>query len=350
MAKQVCLTIVRLCLCVLSTAGCNKGSTLLRDTVRVAAAAIQPQSNQPLAVTFNALGDRWSDENGVPWAVAGALAQMCKLSYASEAEINTTLSEWGLPKVSHFRNGSLYACVASDDRTVLIAFRGTDDSKDWLVNADATPQPVRHGIIHRGFYQGMKTLYPEMVAAAADHGVEKKHLWVTGHSLGGALAVAFAYESLAEGRGTPAGVVTFGQPMVADTALGSYVSDRLGGNYVRFVNERDVVTRVPPGYVHFGKLIWFHDGKLELDAPRVLADAGDGPSAGSHPELAPLSTAEFHSLQRGIRDLRTLGKNFDPANLQSYGEQVAAITDHFMAAYIRGIDALSNSAPAVASR
>jgi hypothetical protein len=350
MAKQVYATIVLLCLCTSLLGGCNKGGTLLRDTVRVALEVVQPQSNQPLAVTFSALGDHWNDQNGVPWAAAGALAQMCKLSYASEAEINATLSEWGLPKVSHFRNESLYACVASDDHTVLIAFRGTDDSKDWLVNADATPQPVRHGIIHRGFYQGMKSLYPEMVAASADHGVERKHLWITGHSLGGALAVAFAYESLAEGRVRPAGVVTFGQPLLADTALGSYVADQLGGNYVRFVNERDVVTRVPPGYVHFGKLVWFHDGKLELDTQAMLSDAAGRTMAQAHPELSPLSTAEFQSLQQGIRDLRQLGKNFDPARLQSYSEQVAAITDHFMAAYIHGIDTFANGSPSVASR
>lgn len=350
MAKQVCSTIVLLFLCTPMMGGCNNGSPRLRDTVRVALTAVQPQPSQPLAVAFATPGDHWNDENGVPWAVGRSLAQMCKLSYASEAEINTTLSQWGLPKVSHFQNGSLYACVASDDHTVLIAFRGTDDSKDWLVNADATPQSVLHGIVHRGFYQGMKTLYPEMVAAASDHGVEKKHLWITGHSLGGALAVAFAYEGLAEGRFTPAGVVTFGQPLLGDSALGAYVSDQLGGNYVRFVNERDVVTRVPPGYVHFGKLIWFHDGKLELDTQRVLSVAAGNPTAAAHPELAPLSTAEFESLQRSIRDLRQLGKNFDPARLQSYGEQVAAITDHFMDAYIRGIDAFANGSPRVATR
>ena len=184
MAKQVCATIVLLCLCTPMMGGCNKGSPLLRDKVRVALEAIQPQPSQPLAVAFAAPGDHWNDENGVPWAVARSLAQMCKLSYASEAEINTALAAWGFPKVSHFQNGSLYACIASNDHTVLIAFRGTDDSKDWLVNADATPQPVRHGIIHRGFHQGMKTLYPGMVAAATDQGVENKHLWITGHSLG----------------------------------------------------------------------------------------------------------------------------------------------------------------------
>lgn len=341
MTKQVCTANALLCLCALLTGGCTERIPSPGDKVRDALATVQPQPGQPLAVAFAAMGDHWNDEHGVPWAVAGSLAQMCKLSYAGEAEINAALSRWGFSKVSHFQNASLYACVASDDDTVLIAFRGTDDPKDWLVNTDVTPQSVPHGIIHFGFYQGMKTLYPEMAAAATAHGVENKHLWITGHSLGGALAVAFAYESLAEGRLKPSGVVTFGQPLLGDGALGAYVSGQLGGNYVRFVNERDVVTRVPPGYVHFGKLIWFHKGKLEMDTPRVSSSAAGKPTAGPHPELAPLSTAEFESLQRSIRELRQLGKSFDPARLQSYGEQVAAITDHFMDAYLRGIDAFA---------
>jgi hypothetical protein len=58
----------------------------------------------------------------------------------------------------------------------------------------------------------------------------------------------------------------------------------------------------------------------------------------SHPELSPLSMTEFESLRRGLRDLRQLSNGLDPARLRSYGEQVAAITDHFMSAYLQGID------------
>ena len=98
---------------------------------------------------------------------------------------------------------------------------------------------------------------------------------------------------------------------------------------IKMINEQDVVTRVPPGYVHFGKLIWFREGKLVLG--RQSSTRG----------LEPLSTAEFESLQKSLRDLRQLGKSFDPTSLRSYGEQVAAITDHFMDAYLGGIDRLA---------
>jgi hypothetical protein len=312
----------------LLTGGCDKTTSSPGTQVRATLAAIQPPASPPLAATFAAPGNRWNDDQSIPWPVARTFAEVCNLSYATEAEVNAAFARWGIGKVSHFPSGSLYACVASDDRTVLIAFRGTDDAKDWLVNTDAILQTVPHGIVHRGFYQGMKTLYDNLVSAATAQGAEKKNIWITGHSLGGALAVAFAYECLTQGKLRPAGLVTFGQPLLADSALAAYVSGELGGNYVRFVNERDVVTRVPPGYVHFGKLIWFHDGKLVVEKT----------AATSHPELSPLSMTEFESLQRGLRDLRQLSNGLDPARLRSYGEQVAAITDHFMSGYLQGID------------
>jgi len=326
MTSKVWSATALLCLGTLLMGGCSKKMPFFGDTFLAVLSIVQPRPSQPLADTFVAPGDRWNDEQDIPWAVARSLGQMCKLSYAGPTEIDAALSRWNFSKIDHFHNGSLYACVASDDHTVLVAFRGTDDSKDWLVNIDAVPQLVPHGIIHSGFYQGMKTLYPEIAAAATAQGVEKKNLWITGHSLGGALAVAFAYECLAQGRFKPAGVVTFGQPLLADSALGAYISDQLGGNYVRFVNGRDVVTRVPPGYVHFGKLVWFHEGKLDM---------GDQSGAA---ELAPLSAADFESLKKSLRDLRQLGRDFDPARLQSYEEKVAAVTDHLMDAYLHGID------------
>ncbi len=330
MTKQVFSGIAVVCLAFVLAEGCSKKMPSIRETARAVVATVTPKPSQPPLDEFTAPGDHWDDADGVPWAVARSMGQMCRLSYAEEAEVDETLSRWGFSNINHFRSGSLYACVASDDETVLIAFRGTDDMQDWLVNSDAVPQPVAHGLVHRGFYEGMRALYPQTTAAAIAHGAEHKDLWITGHSLGGALAVAFAYESLALGSLQPAGVVTFGQPLVADSAVGAYVSSRLGGNYVRLVNERDVVTRVPPGYVHFGKLIWFHEGKLQVEDPR-----GATTSAG----LAPLSSAEFESLRQSFRNLRQLGEDFDPSELRSYGEQVAAVTDHLMDAYLGGIDA-----------
>lgn len=330
MKRQVCLTCAFLCLCGLLMSGCNKKTiSSVSEKVQAASTAIQQQAGVPLPDSLAEMGDRWDDAHGVPWAVAGSLAQICNLSYSGQEEVDAAFARWGFGKVNQFQSASLYACMASNDQTVVIAFRGTDDLKDWLVNADVAPLPVPQGVIHRGFYEGMKTLYPQLVAAAGAHGVDKKHFWITGHSLGGALAVAFAYECAAQGRLKPSGVVTFGQPLLADSALGGYLSGALGGNYVRFVNERDVVTRVPPGYVHFGKLVWFHEGKLVTDAQ----------PASSHPEFQPLSVAEFDSLRKSIRELRQSGKGFDAATLQSYGAQVAAITDHLMAGYLRGIAA-----------
>lgn len=315
-------------------AGCKGTSPSPGEFLRTAWATFRPQAQTVPETGFTSPGDHWNDEQGIPWPVADSLGQVCKLAYASQTEVNKTLSGWGFATVAHFPKASLYAFVASDDRTVLVAFRGTDDLKDWLVNTDVAPQVVAHGIIHRGFYQGMKMLYPDVTAAISAQGGKKKNVWVTGHSLGGALAVAFAYESLAEGKFKPSGVVTFGQPLLADSALGSYLCSQLGGNYVRFVHGRDIVTRVLPGYVHCGKLVWMHDGKVDRETRPAHARLASDSQSAMHPELEPLSTAEFESLRQGIHDLRQAGKTFDLSSVRSYEERLVALADHFMDGYL----------------
>jgi hypothetical protein len=150
---------------------------------------------------------------------------------------------------------------------------------------------------------------------------------------------------MTQGSLRPSGVVTFGQPALADQALGSHMAQQLGGNYVRFVNERDVVTRVPPGYLHFGTQIWFHDGAPTVSRPRLVTLASTSPESPAAGDgiLQPLSLAEYEAFQRSLRELRQPGKKLDTARLQAYGENVVAITDHFMNNYLRGIQQSSKN-------
>ncbi|GAB4814753.1 hypothetical protein N2152v2_001799 [Parachlorella kessleri] len=117
---------------------------------------------------------------------------------------------------------------------LVVAFRGTAALDDVTLNANIQPQPLpldprlqRRGVclqLHGGFLQGV---LPHTAALAAvlrrrraRPGCEGQRLWLTGHSLGGALAAALAlvlmadaslHDLLAQGGG----VVTFGAPMIA---------------------------------------------------------------------------------------------------------------------------------------
>lgn len=108
-------------------------------------------------------------------------------------------------------------------------------------------------------------------------------LYITGHSLGGALAALFTgllqYEwdrEILDGLG---GVFTFGQPRVGDATFASYMEEQLcsphNRKYFRVVFRNDVVTRVPCDdnllkFKHFGSCHYYSSisqGKVLQEEP-----------------------------------------------------------------------------------
>jgi len=101
--------------------------------------------------------------------------------------------------------------------------------------------------VHRGFLKATKELWPDIekkLEQLKQNGV--KHFFVTGHSLGAAMAVvaAIMYDFNQ--------VVTFGEP-----AVGKELDKTIGENcpHIRYVNGGDPVTKIVPEaiYPHHGK-------------------------------------------------------------------------------------------------
>lgn len=126
----------------------------------------------------------------------------------------------------------------------VICFRGTKQVKDWLTNIDITPVPIRNpngdgivGNMHRGFHDAYMSVHDDIAARLI--GYEDLPLYITGHSLGGALAVvATWYQSSAR----LAACYTYGAPRVGDQGL----IDRFKTPIYRVVNVADPVPFVPP--------------------------------------------------------------------------------------------------------
>jgi pimeloyl-ACP methyl ester carboxylesterase len=103
------------------------------------------------------------------------------------------------------------------------------------------------GSVHRGFKAALAEVWIDLKAYIT--GLQKNNLriWMTGHSLGAALA------TLAAARyGNVQGLYTFGSPRVGNQ---DFKKD-FNVNAYRFVNNSDIVTRVPPAslYCHVGEL------------------------------------------------------------------------------------------------
>lgn len=140
---------------------------------------------------------------------------------------------------------------------IIVAFRGTADAGNWLTDLDCGLIPVLNFRVHRGFYEAMQAV--ELDLDASLHAGESRRLWVTGHSLGGALAKLWAL--WAAGRGLDvAGVYTFGQPRVGDAAFATFYDSVLKEQSFRVVHADDIVPRIPwqlSRYRHAGHEVFF---------------------------------------------------------------------------------------------
>ncbi|XXG86679.1 hypothetical protein AAC387_Pa11g1526 [Persea americana] len=248
-----------------------------------------------------------------------ALSMMAsKLAYENQAFVHRTVKDhWNMEFVEFYQcwndfQGTMttQAFMFSDKPTgpdlIVVAFRGTDpfDTADWRTDVDFSWYEIPGvGRIHGGF---MKSLglqrtkgWPKEIEQGPNHHRfayyaireklrhmlrqnDKARFIVTGHSLGGALAILFpAILAMHEEVGMlerMSGIYTFGQPRVGDETFGGYMKKVLNRHtisYYRFVYCNDVVPRLPYDdstllFKHFGTCLYYnscYEGKIVADEP-----------------------------------------------------------------------------------
>ena len=172
--------------------------------------------------------------------------------------------------------------VVQDDHTILVAFRGTQPNRpvDWLSDGKARHARWAHNIgkVHTGFYEALDVVWRDgqgvLPRRLANRG--NRTVWITGHSLGGALAELCAARACFDPRITSIpieAVYTFGQPRVGDSEFATLLHNKMGVSVQRFVNDRDIVPRVPlfgMGYCHFGNMTFFDHGGTAADPASAI--------------------------------------------------------------------------------
>ena len=132
---------------------------------------------------------------------------------------------------------------ASGRGMLVLAFRGTEKSLgDWRTDLRAKLVPARDerkpGLIHQGFQESYYAVEAQVEKALGRFPGEP--LYLTGHSLGGALAVV-ATRFL--DAGSLAACYTFGSPRIGDLSLAAEFKTPI----YRIVNAADTVPRLPFG-------------------------------------------------------------------------------------------------------
>jgi triacylglycerol lipase len=165
--------------------------------------------------------------------------------------------------------------LASFTQSIVICFRGTTGHQDWLQDAQIRLVPFRSkGMIHIGFRNAIDSIYPTIETTLQKWAGKGRTLWVTGHSLGAALAhltaayLRFPADPTMTLPRPIAGLYTFGQPRVGTAEFCRACDADFGSVYFRYVNNHDIVTRVPPRLLGY-----WHGGRIEyIDSDGVIHD------------------------------------------------------------------------------
>jgi hypothetical protein len=193
----------------------------------------------------------------------------------SDAELDDDGLRWRSTQALFARHGTLPFAV--------VAFRGTEDLSDGLVDGDF----LRKGFwidwtytkVHSGFSEALDPVEPMLRRKLRELG-DDVNVWVTGHSLGAALATLFVARLMDTGDDDRVrGLYTFGSPRVGNGAFAE-VFERLARerriDLMRFHNRRDPVVHMPP---RFGTSYYYHvtdnayfdaDGRFNLGTERFV--------------------------------------------------------------------------------
>ena len=170
----------------------------------------------------------------------------------------------------------------------LVVFRGTEplSLKDWIKDdlefAKLKPASILDcGAckVHEGFYDSYMALRPGILAALAAQGTVKgSSVYVTGHSLGAAMASLAMLDLHGQGFNIQQSY-TFGQPRVGDDAYYSAFKAAMGvAGEFRVVHNCDPVPHLPlelMGFHHVSTEVWYDESN---DDYVVCDGSGEDPA------------------------------------------------------------------------
>ena len=247
--------------------------------------------------------------------VAHVLGTLAGYSYADADTVTTMMARLGLAENACVRISATvpsmlvfstaYVLQSACGRVVIVGYRGTegDSLGNWLGDAEvgrewsalSIPGATETVRVHAGFHRNVRTTWLAILEqlnlalqgrSLLNRGVRVRHpleaLYVTGHSLGGAMALLFALRLC----GNPAhqgissklrAVYTFGQPLTLAAPIPKAVA-AVAPRVFRHVTAGDPIPALPPAlwgaFQHFGHEYRHAGGEWQrADAPTTQMDS-----------------------------------------------------------------------------
>jgi hypothetical protein len=123
---------------------------------------------------------------------------------------------------------------------VEVAIKGTASMRDALTDGDIIPKKTPYGGIHGGFLREFEEIQADVFDFVLSH--PRRPVFVSGHSLGGAIATILAVELAKDAFEVE--LLTLGSPRVGDAEFVATYG-RLPITHLRVVHASDIVPRFP---------------------------------------------------------------------------------------------------------
>lgn len=225
--------------------------------------------------------------NGFNKRIAHLLAEASSDAYCLAKDKGALEDKWGCNVDQYLDTETEFTVF--DGEALIISFRGTepDQLSDWLTDLYAVKLPLTEqfedarvnmatisedawrpackSLVHGGFLHAYRRVSPIVESLAR---TAKRDVFLTGHSLGGAVANIAALDLDMRGvdfRRT----YTYGAPRVFGWRAAQEAKNRLDGRQFRVVNRNDIVPQVPISlrFRHTGTLAYinrFNDIQLPV--------------------------------------------------------------------------------------
>lgn len=145
-----------------------------------------------------------------------------------------------------------FGFVIESEQAVVIAFRGSRSTVDWIADFDADQVQWADDspaiMTHRGFTMIYRSAR-DSIWSFLDQVPADKPLFLTGHSLGGALATLAAFDVACTRQQEMTIVYTFGSPRVGNDEFAVQYKKAVPYSF-RLANVFDAVTHLPPPLYH----------------------------------------------------------------------------------------------------
>ncbi|WP_420819785.1 lipase family protein [Paenibacillus monticola] len=185
------------------------------------------------------------------WAIF--LAAICGQTYAQFANADGSFVVPLHYSVSHTIQAKSitwerFGFIIESPQVIIIAFRGTSSATNWISDTIASQKRFKYikedCLTHRGFTDIYASARNGIISALASLSADKT-LYITGHSLGAALATLCAIDIAANTAYSSPNQFTFGSPRVGDPAFAKAFAKYVPNSY-RIANLFDVITHAPP--------------------------------------------------------------------------------------------------------